>query len=224
MGEHKRREPRDDDYGYILGLAITEELLEARIEFDICRLFSKGRSGNHDKREDVLSLSTCLHSSNVCPFLLTLSNISRKASLHEREWGAGNARRRGRRHACLPEFDATSEDIQITLSPLFLPISEKIRHVYPFARINRIRLQQITTRSSQSFESYVVIVPSLSNSRGQRVWYAAWSGTMNTYQSVKTTNFLFSWTGGYGRVLSGAVSACVMTWKFLVDHDEINGL
>jgi len=165
MGEHRRLSlspvPRHDDYGYILGLAITEELLEAGIKFDICRLFSKSRRGNCDKREDVLSLSTCLHSSNVCPFLLTLSNISRKASLHEREWDARNARRRGGRHTCIPECDATGEDIQITLSPLFLPIAEKIRHVYPFARIKRIRLQQMTTRSSQSFESYVVMVPSL---------------------------------------------------------------
>jgi len=28
---------------------------------------------------------------------------------------------------------------------------------------------------------------------------------LDTYQSVKTTNFLSWWTGGYGRVLSGAV-------------------
>ena len=39
----------------------------------------------------------------------------------------------------------------------------------------------------------------------------------NTYQSVKTTNLLSSWTGGYGRVLSSVVFTCDMA--VLTDHD-----
>ena len=44
---------------------------------------------------------------------------------------------------------------------------------------------------------------------------------LNTYQSVKTTNFLSSWTGGYGRVLSGAVFTFDMA--LLTDQIWFNG-
>lgn len=44
--------------------------------------FEKNNSLRYASGEGVLSLSAFLHSSNVCPFWLTLSNISRKASLH----------------------------------------------------------------------------------------------------------------------------------------------
>lgn len=38
---------------------------------------------SRSSRTDTLSLSSCLHSSKVCPFLLTLSSISWKASLRQ---------------------------------------------------------------------------------------------------------------------------------------------
>jgi hypothetical protein len=76
--------PRNDDHWYILRLAILEELLEARIKLDICRIIlrKKPNSLSCTSGGCVLSLSAFLHSSNLCPFWLTLSNISRKASLH----------------------------------------------------------------------------------------------------------------------------------------------
>ena len=45
-------------------------------------------------------------------------------------------------------------------------------------------------------------------------------GELNTYQSVKTTNFLSSWMGGYRRVLSGAIFTCDMA--VLTDHNWFN--
>jgi hypothetical protein len=47
-GEHRKLAfpiPRHDNYGNILGLAISEELLEARIELDICVVFSEKPTG-----------------------------------------------------------------------------------------------------------------------------------------------------------------------------------
>ena len=77
--------PRNDDHWYILRLAISEELLETGVELNIYAtmaacLMKKARSYMSEKC--ALSFSAFLHSSNLCPFLLTLSNISRKASLH----------------------------------------------------------------------------------------------------------------------------------------------
>jgi hypothetical protein len=220
MGEHRRFSlspiPRHDDYGYILGLAITEELLEAGIEFDICRLFSKSRRENCDKREDVLSLSTCLHSSNVCPFLLTLSNISRKASLHEREWDAGNARRlhtgmrRDRRG--YPDYPHASFPSHSRENPSCLSVRSNQKNQAAENDDSELTIVRIICSNS----TIPVKMQRSEGSRGAMVaGLVRCMEVMNPYQSVKTTNFLFSWTGGYGRVLSGAVSACVMTSSFL---------
>jgi hypothetical protein len=55
------------------------------------------------------------------------------------------------------------------------------------------------------------------NGSGAVILHGVCDERKNTYQSVKTTNFLSSWTGGYGRVLSSAVFTCDMA--VLTDHD-----
>ena len=151
----------------------------------------KSQRGSCDKREGVLSLSTFLHSSNVCPFLLTLSNISRKASLRERQLD------RTALHTYIPEYCTTGKDIQITLSPLFLPITEKICHVCR-------SLESKDSHSRQMDGSELTIVRVIrgdstvpvrtEGSRGMiRMELVRFMEcTVNTYQSVKTTNFLSS--------------------------------
>lgn len=149
----------------------------------------------------------------MCPFFPTLSNISRKASLHEREWWAALRRLR----ICILEVYATSEDIQITLSPLLLAIAKKICHV---CRLTESKIQKCRQIDESGLTIVRVIggngaVPvQVRRSVGSRgaatVVLHGVCGELNTYQSVKTTNFLSSWTGGYGRVLSGAVFTCDM--------------
>jgi hypothetical protein len=121
----------------------------------------------------LLSLSAFLHSSNVCPFLLTLSNISRKASLC-----TANARTKttcvsvpadgaalctdhdtdGCSCYYVPERYTAGEDFQIARPPLFFPIPEKISHVCRRRRrlidLNQMFSSKVDTREcSQSFES-----------------------------------------------------------------------
>jgi hypothetical protein len=54
---------------------------------------------------------------------------------------------------CVLECYATSEDIQITLSPLLLAIAEKICHICRFIESNTWNAGKQTTQGSQSFES-----------------------------------------------------------------------
>jgi len=100
-----------------------------------------------DERKGVLSLSTVLHSSNVCPFLLTLSNISRKASLHEREW-VRIARSSSHMHTGMLRDQRGYLDYHLASSPCH---SRESLSCLSFDRIKYSGKQ--TTQGSQSFES-----------------------------------------------------------------------
>ena len=126
-----------------------------------CDLFSRVRL----KRElgvtnDSLFLSSSLHDSNECPFADTLSSISRNASLipsnEHASWGRGRLRRYA------PEGDLSGEDVEIALSPFLGAKPKHVGHVWVASSESPPDGTHMV-ESSQSFESRVVIVPSLTS-------------------------------------------------------------